>query len=271
MPELPEVETTRQGIAPHVLGQTVAGIVVRQRQLRWPVPEDLAEKLAGQAILSVERRGKYILLIVEDGALLAHLGMSGSLRVTAADAPLKLHDHVDILFGNGVCLRYHDPRRFGCLLWAAGAPPAHPLLAGLGPEPFDARFSGEYLHTAAQGRQTPVKTFIMDSHLVVGVGNIYANEALFRARIDPRRAAGRIGLGRYETLAELIREVLQQAITQGGTTLRDFVNASGKPGYFQQTLAVYGRDGLPCVVCGEPLKTVRLAQRSTFYCPRCQH
>ena len=270
MPELPEVETTRRGIEPFVLGQTVESLTVRQRQLRWPVPEDLEQKLGGKPILRLDRRGKYMLFNVDGGALIAHLGMSGSLRIVTADAPVKKHDHVDIVFAGGVCLRYHDPRRFGCLLWAEGDPQTHPLLAELGPEPFDASFTGEYLHDAAQGRATAVKTFIMDSHWVVGVGNIYANEALFRAGIDPRRAAGRIGLARYGELARLIREVLRQAIEQGGTTLRDFVNASGKPGYFQQTLAVYGREGLPCVVCGETLRGVRLGQRSTFYCPRCQ-
>ncbi len=270
MPELPEVETTRRGIEPFILGGTVESILIRQRQLRWPVPGDLEEKLRAKKILSLERRGKYLLFAVEGGALLAHLGMSGSLRIAPADSPVKKHDHIDILFSDGICLRYHDPRRFGCLLWAEGDPKAHPLLADLGPEPFDPGFTGAYLHEAAQGRVTPVKTFVMDSKLVVGVGNIYANEALFRARIDPRRAAGRIGAGRYARLAEIIQEVLRRAITQGGTTLRDFVNASGKPGYFQQTLAVYGREGLPCLLCGEPIRNIRLAQRSTFYCPCCQ-
>jgi len=270
MPELPEVETTRRGIEPFVLGRAVVGVTVRQRQLRWPVPEDLAEKLQAKTIRRLARRGKYLLFGVDGGTLIAHLGMSGSLRIAEADSVLKKHDHVDILFEGGVCLRYHDPRRFGCLLWAEGDPAAHPLLAELGPEPFDLSFTGEYLHEAAHARKTPVKAFIMDSHLVVGVGNIYANESLFRARIDPRRAAGRIGLERYAELARQIQEVLRQAIVQGGTTLRDFVNASGKPGYFQQTLAVYGREGLPCVLCAEPLRSVRLGQRATVYCPRCQ-
>lgn len=270
MPELPEVETTRRGIEPFVLGQSVARLVVRERRLRWPVPLDLAEKLEGREILRLDRRGKYLLFAVDGGALVAHLGMSGSLRVAARDAPVKKHDHIDILLGSGACLRYHDPRRFGCLLWAEGDPLAHPLLAELGPEPLAPGFTGAYLHSAARGRETPVKTLIMDGRLVVGVGNIYANEALFRAGIDPRRAAGKVSLQRYERLAEAIREVLQQAIAQGGTTLRDFVNASGKPGYFQQTLAVYGREGEPCRICGGPIRAVRLGQRSTFYCPRCQ-
>jgi formamidopyrimidine-DNA glycosylase len=270
MPELPEVETTRRGIEPHVLGQTVAGVIVRQRQLRWPVPEDLEERLKDKEILTLQRRGKYLLFIVDSGALLVHLGMSGSLRITAVDEPLKKHDHIDLLLAQGASLRFHDPRRFGCLLWAEGNPPAHPLLDSLGPEPFDPQFSGEYLHEAGQGRIAAVKTFIMDSHLVVGVGNIYANESLFRAGIDPRRAAGEVGLERFRRLAKAIVEVLGEAIAQGGTTLRDFVNASGKPGYFQQTLTVYGRGGEPCVLCGSPIRCVRLGQRSTFFCPRCQ-
>lgn len=271
MPELPEVETTRRGIEPYVFGQTVSGVIVRQRQLRWPVPEDLGEKLNGKKILRLQRRGKYILFVNDGGALIVHLGMSGSLRIAAVEAPLKKHDHIDILLSADLCLRYHDPRRFGCLVWAEGDPLLHPLLAALGPEPFDPQFSGEYLYAAAQGRKTAIKPLIMDSHLVVGVGNIYASEALFRAKIDPRRAAGRIGLARYRTLAKTIAEVLGQAIVQGGTTLRDFVNANGKPGYFQQRLTVYGREGEPCLLCGMPIHSIRLAQRSTFYCPRCQH
>jgi formamidopyrimidine-DNA glycosylase len=270
MPELPEVETTRRGIEPHVLGQTVAGVIVRQRQLRWPVPEELEEKLKGKEILKLQRRGKYLLFIVNSGALMVHLGMSGSLRITPVEEPVKKHDHIDLLLTQGASLRFHDPRRFGCWLWAEGNPLAHPLLAELGPEPFDPLFTGEYLHEAGQGRIAAVKTFIMDSHLVVGVGNIYANESLFRAGIDPRRAAGRIGLKRFCLLAKVIVEVLREAIAQGGTTLRDFVNANGKPGYFQQTLAVYGREGEPCLLCGSPIRCVRLGQRSTFYCPRCQ-
>ena len=271
MPELPEVETTRRGIEPHVLGQIVQGVVVRQAQLRWPVPENLEQKLKGKPIQSLLRRGKYILFIVEGGALMVHLGMSGNLRITPTNEPLKKHDHIDILLADGLSLRYHDPRRFGCMLWVEGDPSAHPLLAELGPEPFDGQFTGEYLHQAGHGRISAVKSLIMDSHIVVGVGNIYANEALFRAGIDPRRAAGKIGLKRYARLVKLVQEVLGQAIAQGGTTLRDFVNANGKPGYFQQTLAVYGREGEPCLLCGTPIRSVRLAQRSTFYCPRCQH
>lgn len=271
MPELPEVETTRRGIEPHVLGKVVTETLIRQGQMRWPVPEDLGGKLIGKSILSVERRGKYLLFRMEGGTLIVHLGMSGSLRIVAADAPVKKHDHIDIAFGPATVLRYHDPRRFGCLLWAEGDPNKHSLLADLGPEPLSPAFTGEYLHQQAQGRTLAVKAFIMDSHLVVGVGNIYANEALFRAGIDPRRAAGRISLERYLRLAECIRTVLGEAIAQGGTTLRDFVNASGKPGYFQQTLAVYGREDEPCRICAAPIRCVRLGQRATYFCGGCQH
>jgi formamidopyrimidine-DNA glycosylase len=219
----------------------------------------------------VDRRGKYLLIGVDTGTAIMHLGMSGSLRVTSPEAPPNKHDHVDIVFENGICLRFRDPRRFGCLLWTESAPHEHALLANLGPEPFDASFSGDYLHAAAKGRKAPVKSFIMDSHLVVGVGNIYANEALFRSGINPRRAAGHIGRERYQRLADTIRAVLGEAIEKGGTTLRDFVNEAGNPGYFQQTLTVYGREGLPCILCGDPIRSIRQGQRATFYCPRCQH
>lgn len=271
MPELPEVETTRRGIEPHVLGQTVQATLVRQAQMRWPVPSDLGDRLQDQRIESVGRRGKYLLFETRVGCLIVHLGMSGSLRIVAADAPVKKHDHVDLVFSAETILRYHDPRRFGCLLWTAGPAHKHPLLAELGPEPLGADFNGEYLHRMAQGRTSAVKSFLMDSHIVVGVGNIYANEALFRAGIDPRRAAGRVSLERYLKLAACVRDVLQAAIIQGGTTLRDFVNASGNPGYFQQTLTVYGREGEPCRICGKPLRCVRLGQRATYFCDACQH
>jgi formamidopyrimidine-DNA glycosylase len=271
MPELPEVETTRRGIAPHVLGQIIENVIVRQPQLRWPVPADLPEKLRGRIVRNVGRRGKYILLDMEAGALILHLGMSGSLRITAPDAPPRKHDHLDLIFGNGLCLRFHDPRRFGCLLWTGDAPELHPLLADLGPEPLEAEFSGRYLHDKSRGRSAPVKTFIMDSHVVVGVGNIYANESLFRAGISPVRPAGRISLQRYEKLAEAIRTVLEASIEQGGTTLRDFVNEAGNPGYFRQTLQVYDRDGEACRRCGSDIRLGRLGQRATYWCPHCQH
>ena len=270
MPELPEVETTRAGIEPHTRGHTVSRVVIRNRQLRWPIPSRLPRELEGRTITSVSRRGKYLLLHTEAGTAILHLGMSGSLRMVAAgDAPQK-HDHVDIVLDNGQALRFHDPRRFGCLLWTRKDPLQHELLASLGPEPLGEAFSGEYLFQRAQGKKVAVKSFIMDSKVVVGVGNIYANEALFRAGIHPKRAAGRISLARYRQLATAIVEVLGEAIAQGGTTLRDFVNSEGKPGYFQQTLAVYGREGEACLHCGAPLHCSRLGQRSTYYCNHCQ-
>jgi len=271
MPELPEVETTRRGILPHLVGQTVQAAIVRQPRLRWPIPADLPETLNRLAIRTVERRGKYILIGTSRGTLIVHLGMSGSLRILAPDSPPRKHDHLDLILANGTCLRFHDPRRFGCVVWTEGDPLSHPLLAELGPEPLSEHFDALYLHGKAQGRSMAVKSFIMDSRIVVGVGNIYANEALFRAGIDPRRQAGRIALLRYEKLIVSIRDVLSEAIEQGGTTLRDFVNENGSPGYFQQTLQIYGRTGAPCRRCGEMIRTQRLGQRSTYWCPNCQH
>jgi formamidopyrimidine-DNA glycosylase len=271
MPELPEVETTRRGIAPHVLGQTVTDLVVREPRLRWPVPAELPEKLRGRTIRAVERRGKYLLLhTATTGTLLIHLGMSGSLRVTDPALPPKKHDHLDLVLASGLALRFHDPRRFGCWLWTEDDPCAHPLLAELGPEPLEAGFGGAHLHGRSRGRSVAVKAFIMDSHVVVGVGNIYANEALFRAGIAPHRPAGRVSADRYEKLADAIRAVLAASIEQGGTTLRDFVNEAGNPGYFRQTLQVYDRAGEPCLRCGAAIKRVRLGQRATYWCPRCQ-
>lgn len=271
MPELPEVETTRRGIAPHVLGQQIRAVVLRNAQLRWPVPDILRQELPQRRIERVERRGKYLLLYAGDGCLLVHLGMSGSLRITPEyEAPLK-HDHIDIAFSNGSTLRYCDPRRFGCMLWLKDDPFEHPLLRVLGPEPLAAGFTGTTLFEGSRGRKAPVKAFIMDSHVVVGVGNIYANEALFMAGIRPDRAAGRIAAARYDALATCIKEILGQAIAMGGTTLRDFVGGDGKPGYFKQSLHVYGRGGLPCTRCRGVLKEIRLGQRSTVFCPACQH
>lgn len=270
MPELPEIETTRRGIAPHIVGHRVQNVVVREARLRWPVGKDLPTRLVGQAVSTVGRRGKYLLIGMETGTLLVHLGMSGSLRICPAESPARRHDHIDVVFDQGKCLRLHDPRRFGCLLWTTDPPEHHPLLAGLGPEPLGSGFGGGYLYRLAAGRRSPVKPFLMDSRVVVGVGNIYANEALFRAGIHPRRAAGRIGLVRYQRLAACITEVLLEAIRQGGTTLRDFVNESGSPGYFQQTLRVYGRAGEPCMECGKPIRLIRVGQRSTYYCGGCQ-
>jgi formamidopyrimidine-DNA glycosylase len=270
MPELPEVETTRRGIEPHLRGHRIARVVVRQPRLRWPVPDNLGELLTGQSIEAIHRRGKYLLIPFTTGTLLLHLGMSGSLRIVAAGEPPRKHDHLDIEVDSGHALRLHDPRRFGAALWLEGEATTHPLLAELGPEPLTDAFDGHYLWERAKGRSAAVKTFLMDNHIVVGVGNIYANEALFAAGIRPDRAAGRIALARYQRLADEVKRVLARSITQGGTTLRDFVGGDGKPGYFAQQLLVYGRGGEPCRTCGTPLVETRLGQRSTVYCPRCQ-
>lgn len=270
MPELPEVETTRRGIVPHVSGQRVARVLVREPRLRWPVPPDLGTALAGQVIEGVERRAKYLLLRCPAGTLLIHLGMSGSLRIVPAATPAQRHDHADIVFDAGHCLRLRDPRRFGALLWTSGDPLHHLLLADLGPEPLDDDFSGAYLYRQARGRSVAVKHFIMDSHIVVGVGNIYANEALFLAGIHPLRAAGQVSRARYERLAAAIQHVLRAALAQGGTTLRDFHASDGRAGYFQLQLAVYGRAEQPCTVCKRPLIGIRQGQRSSYYCRACQ-
>lgn len=269
MPELPEVETTRNGIAPHLVGKTVTRIVVRQPSLRWPVPADLGKTLRGARLQTLERRAKYLLFGFGHGTMILHLGMSGSLRILrAAVAPAK-HDHVDILFGRTM-LRFHDPRRFGALLWTDKDALLHPLLKDLGPEPLADRFDGVYLHARSSTRQIPVKNLIMDGKVVVGVGNIYANEALFMAGIDPARRCSRISRQRYDRLAECIKEVLTAAIAQGGTTLQDFQQADGKPGYFAQELSVYEREHQPCVHCGHPIKKRVIGQRSSYYCPTCQ-
>lgn len=269
MPELPEVETTRNGIAPHIEGRRICGVVVRQAQLRWPVANDLERLLTGRTLRSVERRAKYLLLRLANGTLILHLGMSGSLRILPRDTSPGRHDHFDLLFGQ-CCLRLRDPRRFGAVLWTDRPVAQHPLLAHLGPEPLSAEFNGGYLRQQAQRRRVAVKSLIMDGRVVVGVGNIYANEALFRAGIHPARAAGRISAARYARLTEEIKGVLAAAILQGGTTLRDFQQEDGKPGYFAQELLVYGKAGDPCPGCGTPLRQQRIGQRSSFYCSRCQ-
>ena len=269
MPELPEVETTRRGVEPHCVGRVVTGVLVREARLRWPVPERLPELLTGQTIDAVERRAKYLIFRTQLGSLLVHLGMSGSLRVVNPADPPSRHDHIDVLLGNGICLRYHDPRRFGCFLWMA-SDGIHPLLDHLGPEPLSLEFDGRVLYQRSRGRRSPVKNFIMDGKVVVGVGNIYANEALFLSGIRPDRAAGRVSMVRYQRLAENIKQVLTSAINQGGTTLRDFVGGDGRPGYFAQRLLVYGRGGQPCKRCGALLRDTRLGQRSSVYCLTCQ-
>ncbi len=271
MPELPEVETTRRGIAPHIEGQRLLGAVVRNPDLRWPVIDDLPQRLQGCTVRRLERRGKYLLFYTDAGTLIAHLGMSGSMRIVCKGAEFKPHDHVDVLIGNGKILRYHDPRRFGCLLWTTDDPLQHERLRELGPEPLSAAFTAAYLHRRSRGRKLAVKAFIMDAHTVVGVGNIYASESLFLAGIRPSLAAGRISKVRYQRLVEHIRIVLARAIAQGGTTLKDFVNSDGQAGYFAQQLKVYGRAGEPCPHCGSPIKQQLIGQRASFYCPRCQH
>lgn len=270
MPELPEVETVRRGIAPHLTGQRVVQVVVRQPRLRWPVPDELATEMSGQTIQRVDRRAKYLLLRSDAGTALLHLGMTGRLRILPAATPPLKHDHLDLVLASGQCLRFNDSRRFGAVLWTREPPEGHALLQALGPEPFAEAFSGAYLHRRARGRIPAIKTFIMDNHIVVGVGNIYANEALFAAGIRPLRPAGQATLAEYERLATAIREILSEAIRQGGTTLRDFVGGEGEPGYFQQYLRVYDRGALPCTACGEPIQRCRIGQRATYFCPRCQ-
>ncbi len=270
MPELPEVETTRRGIQPWAEGQRVVEVVVREPRLRWPVPPTLAESLVGQRIERVERRAKYLLFRTRAGTLLAHLGMSGSLRVLRGEVPAPLrHDHIDLVLASGDRLRYNDPRRLGSFLWLAPGE-VHPLLSHLGPEPLSPAFDGELLYRRSRGRRAAVKAFLMDGRVVVGVGNIYANEALFLAGIRPDRAAGRVSLARYERLAAHVKQVLTSAITQGGTTLRDFVGGDGKPGYFAQQLFVYGRGGAPCKRCGTLLRERLIGQRASVYCVACQ-
>ena len=269
MPELPEVETTRRGLAPHLEGRRVTGVTLRRPDLRWPIPADVRECLPGQRIEAVERRAKYLLTHTAAGSALWHLGMSGVMRVLPASAPLGPHDHVDVGLDDGRVLRFTDPRRFGCLLWQ---PPGqvHELLAGLGPEPLSDAFSGDTLFVASRGKKASVKTFVMDQAVVVGVGNIYAAEALFEAGIRPTTPAGRVTRERYGRLATAVKRILGHAIERGGTTLRDFLNPDGLPGYFEQELFVYGREGEACKVCGTALKGQRLGQRATVWCPRCQ-
>lgn len=270
MPELPEVETTRRGIEPAVVGRTIVRIDVREPRLRWRVPSELRESAVGQAVRALQRRGKYLLFELPNGTILVHLGMSGSLRVLPASTPTLTHDHVDIVLDSGACLRFNDPRRFGCVLWTTDDPERHALLRKLGPEPLSAEFSGTTLARAAKGRRVAIKQLLMNSEVVVGVGNIYASEALFRAGIRPRRAAGRLKLAEFEALAKSIKQVLKEAIRSGGTTLRDYVNAAGMPGYFKQKLYVYERAGEECRVCRTPIRHLVQGQRSTYFCEKCQ-
>jgi formamidopyrimidine-DNA glycosylase len=270
VPELPEVETTRRGLAPHVRGRCVRALKLYERRLRWPVPAGLPARLAGQRILSTGRRGKYLLLRLESGALLLHLGMSGNLRVVPADSARVAHDHFDLVLDSGCALRFNDPRRFGSLLYVRGDPLAHRLLAHLAPEPFARAFDADYLWRVTRRRRVAVKQLLMNSRLVVGVGNIYASEALFRARIHPRRSASSLTRAEAARLTRAIRAVLRGAIRAGGTTLRDYLRTDGSPGYFRQRLYVYERAGMPCRRCQTTVRAITQGQRSTYYCPACQ-
>jgi formamidopyrimidine-DNA glycosylase len=270
MPELPEVETTRRGVAPHVERQKVTAVRVYDHRLRWPVPRDLPRRLVGRKVDRVERRSKYLLFRIGVDTLLVHMGMTGSLRVFTDPPPRETHDHVDLEFANGVVLRYRDPRRFGAFVWSPGKAGDHRLLARLGVEPFAPEFDDAYLHRAMRGRRAAIKLVLMDSHVVVGVGNIYANESLFRAGIRPDRAANRVGRARLARLAMAVRDTLAEAIAKGGSTLRDYVDSRGEPGYFQLDYYVYGRKGEPCRICGTPIRASRLGSRATYYCIRCQ-
>lgn len=270
MPELPEVETTRRGIEPAIVGRVIHKLIVREPRLRWRVPRNLADLAEGQRVKQLRRRAKYLVFDLEHGSMILHLGMSGSLRVLPRETPVLAHDHVDMVMDTGMSIRFNDPRRFGCLLWTADDPLTHPLLKALAPEPLSNEFNGEYLARAAKGRSVAIKQLIMNGQLVVGVGNIYASEALFRAGIRPKRAAGRLKRPEFDALVGSIKDVLQDAIRAGGTTLRDYINPEGMPGYFRQKLFVYERTQDPCRVCKTPIKHLVQGQRSTYFCPTCQ-
>ncbi len=270
MPELPEVETTLRGLEPHLAGRIVTDVIIRHPRLRWPIPSDLAQLLRNQPIRSMERRAKYILVRFDHGTLMLHLGMSGSLRILPQDTPPQCHDHFDLLLDSGQLMRLRDPRRFGAVLWHEGELMLHPLLATLGPEPLTDSFDAEYLYRITRGKTAAIKLFIMDNHHVVGVGNIYANEALFRSGIKPQLAAGKLSRPRCALLVDEIRTTLREAIKLGGSTLRDFVHSDGSAGYFQQHYFVYGRAHELCRRCGHPIKQIKQGQRSSFYCPVCQ-
>jgi formamidopyrimidine-DNA glycosylase len=270
MPELPEVETTRRGLVPHLVGRRIRDVVVRNRNLRWPIPRDLRRRLQGEEVLAIRRRGKYLLFDCGQGHLLVHLGMSGRLTLVAEDAPARRHDHVDVMLEGPKRLRLTDPRRFGAMLWVSGSPERHALLRNLGLEPLEPGFDGPALRRLAVGRRVAVKQFLMNGRVVTGVGNIYASESLFRAGIHPARSVARISPARWQRLASSVRETLERALAVGGTTLRDFASADGLPGEFQVECAVYDREGLPCRSCGTPIRALRQGQRSSFYCAGCQ-
>jgi formamidopyrimidine-DNA glycosylase len=270
LPELPEVETTRRGLQPHLVNQHIQCIEVRQPKLRWPVPDEI-QNIVGAGFTAIERRGKYLLMYTDQGNLIWHLGMSGSLRVLPQDAPALDHEHVKLVLNNGQSLRFRDPRRFGALLYTREDPLQHQLIRHLGPEPLSEGFNDRYLQQQCTHRQSAIKNVIMDSQVVVGIGNIYACESLFLSRINPKSKACRISPARLHRLVDAIKQVLRLAIEQGGTTLQDFTRSDGLPGYFSQSLQVYGRESLPCNICGHPITRTTIGQRSTFYCTHCQH
>lgn len=270
MPELPEVETSRRGIEPHLRNKTITDVIIRQHKLRWPIPKNLPALATGHKIRQVCRRAKYIYLKLDNGNIIIHLGMSGSLRICTKNTAAEKHDHIDFVVSNGKILRLRDPRKFGCVLWTADDINEHKLIKSLGPEPLDESFDAKYLHARAKKRSCSIKSFIMNSHIVVGVGNIYASESLFKAGINPKRKAGSVSLARFEKLVEAIKTTLTESIEQGGTTLKDFTSEDGKPGYFAQKLLVYGRAGEACTECGSPVKQFIQQARSTFYCSKCQ-
>lgn len=269
MPELPEVEVCKRGIEPHVLNQKVTDVIVRNANMRWPITPTISD-ICGDIIINVNRRAKYLLLGTPKGVLMLHLGMSGTIRVIDKDTQLTKHDHFDLVLENGLALRLNDPRRFGSVLWVTEDINEHPLIRKLGPEPLSSDFAEDYLYEKSRNKTVAIKTFLMNNHIVVGVGNIYANESLFKAGIDPRKQAGKVSKKRYAELTIHIKETLAHAIEQGGTTLKDFTQSDGKPGYFAQELLVYGRGGMPCFVCNEKLKEIKQAGRATVFCPQCQ-
>jgi len=270
MPELPEVETTKNGISPYIVGEYVNDIIIRERKLRWLIPSNLKNSLKNQCINQLTRRAKYLLFHTDNGCLIIHLGMSGSLRLVKKNQPCLKHDHVDFIFESKYILRFHDPRKFGSILWTKQNPAMHRLIAHLGPEPLEDEFNADYLYAKSKNHTISIKAFIMNSCIVVGIGNIYASEALFLSGINPKSRANRISRTRYEILITSIRTVLLKAISKGGTTLRDFVNADGTPGYFKNKLKVYGRAGKSCQYCRNKIKVIKQNQRSTFYCTFCQ-
>ncbi|EMA4784277.1 bifunctional DNA-formamidopyrimidine glycosylase/DNA-(apurinic or apyrimidinic site) lyase [Providencia alcalifaciens] len=268
MPELPEVETSRRGIEPHLVGNTISYAIVRNGRLRWPVSEQI-KSLSDQAVLSVQRRAKYLLIELQTGWIIVHLGMSGSVRILTEELPEEKHDHVDLIMRDGKVLRYTDPRRFGAWLWCDDLETSS-VLAHLGPEPLSDAFNPHYLYELAQKKKVAIKPWLMDNKVVVGVGNIYANEALFAAKISPEKITNTLTLEEVAELVQQIKKVLQRSIEQGGTTLKDFLQSDGKPGYFAQELFVYGKKGEPCSMCGTPIESIKQGQRSTFFCPQCQ-